>query len=493
MSYFEIKHISKSFGKVTALDDVSLSVERGELRAILGGNGSGKSTLSKILGGALVRDNGTIHINGQEYHARSPLDAIRQRVIITSQELSLLPERTLKENLSLIDPPLKWGVFKNRGALHKRAEAALRRVNMEGLLHAKVKDLDDSQRYMVELAKALLYDPEILVVDEITSPLRREEVQLVRDILFQLRDQGCTILFISHRMNEIYDICDSVTVLKNGKVINTYSLNEVDRTHLLIDLTGRDFQADFPQNQQPAEGSAQVILSISDLKLHGFPHSQIALELRKGEILGIAGLQGQGQTALLKTLFGLESSVGITLRGSHFQLHSPIEAVQNGIGYLSGDRVNEGVFLGRTISENVEIVNNTVLRRTPLDTDAILRQHNVKYASAALPIESLSGGNQQKVVISRWTSTQPDILLADDPSKGIDVGARAEMHQIFCSMAARGSAILFVSSDDEELVTMAQKAPDFSVAVMYGGRIVTRLKGSDISVANIVAASMPAS
>jgi ABC-type sugar transport system ATPase subunit len=239
-----------------------------------------------------------------------------------------------------------------------------------------------------------------------------------------------------------------------------------------------------------ASGKGKTVLSVKGLEINGFSGASIDLDLKEGEILGVAGLQGQGQSHLLKQLFSLFGPVEMELDNRKKRITSPISAIANGIGYLTGDRVKDGVFMGRSIAENLNLVNDIVLKRKPLKNDEVLQKYNVKYKSAALPIETLSGGNQQKVVLSRWTSVRPVILLADDPTKGIDVSSKLDVYEIFREMALQGSAIVFVSSEDEELVEMAKETSKYSVAVMYNGRIVRRLYGAEITTANIISASV---
>lgn len=493
MAELELRNMKKAFGAVVALKGANLSLKSGEIRAIFGGNGSGKSTLAKILGGSVFPNDGEIYIDGNKSKIDSPISAIKHGIAVTSQELSLFPDRTVKQNLTLLNTPKKFLFFEDNIAARSRAFKALERVRLTPLLDKPVSELTDNQKYLVEFAKALLYEPRILVVDEITSALRREEVALVGNILKEMAKQGCIISFISHRMSEIFDICTSVTVLRNGEVINNYQIGDVTEHMLLTDMIGSDPDLRHQHGSESVaetSGSGKTVLSVKGLEINGFAGASIDIELQEGEILGVAGLQGQGQSHLLKQLFSLFGPVEMELGNKKKRITSPISAISNGIGYLTGDRVKDGVFVGRSIAENLNLVNDIVLNRKPLKNDEVLQKYNVKYKSAALPIETLSGGNQQKVVLSRWTSVRPVILLADDPTKGIDVSSKLDVYEIFREMALQGSAIIFVSSEDEELVEMAKETDKYSVAVMYNGRIVRRLYGSEITTANIISASV---
>ncbi len=495
MADLEIRNVRKSFGAVVALKGADLSVKNGEIRSLLGGNGSGKSTLAKILGGSVYKDDGEIMVDGKRIEINSPISAIGHGIAVTSQELSLFPNRTVIQNLSLLDIPKKFLFYEDRAIARSRAFKALERVGLESLLDSLVSELSDNQKYLVEFAKALLFEPKILIVDEITSTLRREEVALVGKIIQELAAQGCTVLFISHRMNEIFDLCSTVTILRNGEVVNTYNLNEIDENILLSDMIGieakKRLDSCMTGEQSYAENLGETLLLAKGISVPGYTGAPVDIELKKGEILGVSGLQGQGQSELLKTLYSIYGPIDMEIDGKKKKIKTPRSAIAAGIGYLTGDRIKDGVFVGRSIGENLVAVNNIVLNRPRLDCDKVLQKSNVKYKSANDPIETLSGGNQQKVVIARWTSVDRKVILADDPTKGIDVAARRDVHEIFHQMACSGAAVIFVSSDDEELVTMGEKTENYSVAVMYNGAIAKRLYGKDITTNNIISASIP--
>ena len=496
MPDLEMRNVRKAFGAVVALKGADLSMKNGEIRSLLGGNGSGKSTLAKILGGSVCKDDGEIIFNGKKIEISSPFSAIEHGIAVTSQELSLFPNRTVIQNLSLLNIPKKFLFFEDRADARSRAFKALERVGLESVLESLVSELSDNQKYLVEFAKALLFEPKLLIVDEITSTLRRDEVALVANILKELAAQGCTILFISHRLNEIFDICSTVTILRNGEVISTYDLSEVDENILLSDMIGIEAKKRLDsrmvgKKKDDAKNLGETLLSAKGISVPGYTGGPVDINLKKGEILGVSGLQGQGQSELLKTLYSIYGVVEFEIDGETKKIKNPRSAIEAGIGYLTGDRIKDGVFVGRSIGENLIAVNNIVLDRPELDCNKVLRKSNVKYKAANLPIETLSGGNQQKVVIARWTSVDRKVILADDPTKGIDVAARRDVHEIFCQMARDGASVIFVSSDDEELVMMEGMSKNYSVAVMYNGAFVKRLYGEDITINNIISASIP--
>jgi ABC-type sugar transport system ATPase subunit len=491
MTLFECKHISKTYGSVVAIQEASFSLKKGEIRAILGGNGSGKSTLAKIIGGAVKPDSGELYLNGKPYVAHSPAQAKKQKVVITSQELSLLTNLTVEENLVLPSIPRKGSLFIDRKAIKAKALGILEKIGLAGELGVLVEHLPANKQFMVEFAKSLLQEPELLVIDEITSALFREEVEIFKNIVRELSQKGCGILFISHRMSEIFSLCESVTVMRNGSVINTYPISEVNEDMLVEMLTAyKEKAAVHISADHHPEPSDRILLSVKDMPLHRFG-TKVSIDVKQGEIIGIAGLQGQGQSDFVRTLFGLMGPVQMSLDGKTIQIHSVHKSVQEGLAFLSGDREREGTFSVRSISENLEAVNSGALKRKGLNQKQLLDAYGVKYDSVSQPIRNLSGGNQQKVVIARWTGTKPKVLLADDPTKGIDVQARRDVHAIFSKLAASGSAVIIVSSDDEELVHLTKPLKNSRIMVMYNGNFVRTLTGEDITVHNIISSSLP--
>jgi ribose transport system ATP-binding protein len=483
--------LQKSFGSVKALSNTSFSVKSGEIRAILGGNGSGKSTLAKILGGAVRLDHGEIQLFDKPTVIHSPRHAKRQGIIITSQELSLFTNHTVETNLLMCGIPRSLGIFINKKSIKRTAEKVLTDLKLSHLLGKKVSELTPNEQYMIEFAKALIQKPKILIVDEITSALYREEVELVKQTLFHLKEEGVSILFISHRMSEIYSICDSVTVMRNGETIATVGIQEKNQNELLSMMSGRDV-TDLIHSHSEAvcRADSRPLLTAPNLRLNRFG-TRLNVQIQEGEFVGIAGLQGHGQSELVRTLFGMKGSIHVKLEEEDLHLSNPRQAVAKGLAFISGDREKEGVFAIRSLTENLTSVAELVMKKKGLDTDDLLRQHGVKFKSVKQPIQTLSGGNQQKVVIGRWIVTQPKILLADDPTKGIDVQARLDVHHMLCDLIQQGSSVVLVSSDDEELVQLARMSPFARILIMYEGEIVRMLTGSDVTTENIISASIP--
>lgn len=483
------QNISKRYGAVIAIKQADMEIEKGEIRAILGGNGSGKSTLAKIAGGLIGRDSGEILFDGKRLDFQSPKEAKKNHVIMTSQELSLFGNLTVEENICICDVPVK-GIFTNRKALKEKASKIMKKMKLEALMGVKVSKLAANQQYMVELAKALVQEPEILLIDEITSALYREDVEVVYQILAELKKQGCIILFISHRMAELYAICDSVTIMKNGETIGTYRMQEKTEDELLSLMAGTKMETSGGERKYMQKKERDTFIRAPHIFIPDYGTVE-SLDVRRGEIIGVAGLQGHGQTDLIRSLYGMNGEIKIEKEGKEISIHSPKQAVSHGFAFISGDRERDGTFQERNLAENIAAVQELVKHEKLGDAREVLDSFHVRYDNPRQLITALSGGNQQKVVVGRWLCTKPTLLLADDPSKGIDVNARRDLHREFAKLAEQGSAVVMISSDDDELVNITSMVPVSKVIVMYEGRISAVLEGDEINRENISAASMP--
>lgn len=484
--------ITKRFGSNLALQDVDLTINGGEIRALLGGNGSGKSTLSKILGGALHMTSGKMELNDSVYAPKSPIEAKRAGVVFTSQELSLFDNLTVEENIAICTYSVERLLKNEKKKTISKVRALLRKYGLEHLASKKIKNLPANEQYLVEFMKAVYQKADVLIIDEITSALYKEDVEIVERVMKDFKDRGRIVLFISHRMPEIMELCDTVTVLRNGNVVATHNTKEVSDAELVSEMTGLDISkvavAAYESNIQNKE--TNVLLSVRDMPMPHFG-ATLDLDVHEGEIIGVAGLQGHGQADLVRQLFGLDPSAApeVTLRGRKLTLSSPAHAIRNRIAFVSGDRTTEGVFEERSIQENVEAVSRMILNQK-MDTSGVLSDFNVKYQNKSDLIVSLSGGNQQKVVLARWLANEPLVVLADDPTKGIDVQARRDVHKTMVEIAKKGSAVIMVSSDNDELVNLMHLAQYSRLIVMYEGQIVRTLTGSDITIENIAKASV---
>ena len=493
---FACQGIKKHFKGVKALQGASLDIKAGEIRALFGGNGSGKSTLAKILGGVLAPDEGEILIDGKTVPINSPQAAKAQGIVVTSQELSLFYNTDIASNIMFNTLPTRRGLFMDRRRIEEEAAHSIDRFNLRDSLNIPVSELPDNKKYLVEFAKALMQKPKLLIIDEVTSALFLQDFEIVRTAIFELSEQGIPVIYISHRMSEIFNVCKAVTVMRNGVTVGTYDLSGMPREELLRLMTGEEKGEEGPQTEvaSPAPAAATAAaghpaLRVKDLDLTAFG-KRISLAAQRGEFIGFSGLQGQGQSELIRTLFGMRGHVSMEIMGTETSFHTPLEAIRRGIGFLSGNREIEGSFSERPVRENMDVVHSYVLGRGGMDFAATVKEYNIVVDSPNQPIKSLSGGNQQKVIISRWTGVKPKILLADDPTKGVDVQARREVHQIIRGLVNAGTTVLMSSSDDEELVDIASLIPMTRILIFYMGEIIETLRGDQITVARIVSSSL---
>lgn len=483
-------NISKRFGAVIAISNAEMTVEKGEVRAILGGNGSGKSTLAKIIGGLVEKSQGEITLDGMPINFSSPIDAKNHHVIITSQELSLFSNLTVEQNICLCNVPKKFGIFTDKAKLHAKAKEILDSMNLSDIANKLVCDLPQNQQYMVELAKALVQEPKVLIIDEITSALYKEDVEIVYRMIADLKKKDCITLFISHRMAELYAICNTVTIMKNGKTLGTYNIMDKTEDELLSLMVGSAITSYCENKNNVSDLPSDVFIKADNISIPNY-NTSVSLNINRGEIIGIAGLQGHGQSELVRSLFGIDRPIRLEIEGKSVIIKNPREAVLNGFAFLSGDREKDGVFCERNLKENISVVLSLLKKQQLKNTRDLLDSFNIKYDNPYQLITSLSGGNQQKIVVGRWLSTKPRLLLADDPTKGIDVKARIDLHEQFSNLAKQGNAVVIVSSDDDELVSITSRSARSKVIVMYEGKISTILEGCRINRENISAATMP--
>jgi len=495
MGVLEVKGVDKHFGAVVALESAELDVKRGEVHVLIGSNGSGKSTLCKIIAGSVIPDAGEIRIEGRVTAINRPQDAARSGIGVFYQELSLVPQLSIEENLFLADIPRRGRGLVDRAAMRRRAEAVVKRfagVTGAGFtLDALVQDLRSDQRQIVELLKVLATDARIIIFDEPTSSLDKRQVTVFFDLVRELRDSGRAIIFISHRMDEIFEIGDRVTVLRDGRSVECLRLAETDQDTLVQHMVGSLIAPVAAGRHQARDDYDDTLLSVENLCGHRL--DGVSFELRHGEILGFGGLHGQGQSLALRILFGAEPATAgeIQLTGSSRRPSKPADAIRKGLAYLSGDRNRDGVLLTRPILENLVAADLTKHKRFFLYPQSLIRKISpvvdrlkMRFSGFSAPISSLSGGNQQKAVIGRWLTIQPDILLMDDPTKGIDLHSKTDLYQIMRELAAEGVSIILYSSEDAELLGIADR-----ILVFNGGRIVQQLAGTQLTAFNLYQAA----
>ncbi|MFK3983305.1 sugar ABC transporter ATP-binding protein [Micromonospora sp. NPDC050397] len=459
---------------MTVLDQVDLECRRGEIHAVMGENGAGKSTLMKVLVGAYQPDGGGITIDGTEVRFTHPRQAIDAGVSIVHQELNLLPERTVAENIWLgREPRRRLGV--DRRAMEAASAELLASLGADDVVAPRtpVGRLPVAQQQLVEIAKALSFEPRILVLDEPTAALSPHEVDALFTRIRRLRDNGLTVLYISHRLKEIFELTDRVTVLKDGRRVDTVETASVQPGELVRMMVGRDLDHYFPPRAAPGQAGA------TRLALHGGaagPLHDLDLELRAGEIVGLAGLAGSGRTELAKLLFGATRLTAgtLTVDGRPRRLRSPRHAIRCGIGLLTEDRKSEGLVLPLSVRDNsllaVRAMGAAGRRGAGATVRDLLDRVQLRGGAPHREVRYLSGGNQQKVVLAKWLATGADVLIFDEPTRGIDVGAKASIHELMRELAGNGAAILMISSELPEVIGMADR-----ILVMRRGTIAGSL------------------
>jgi len=469
----ELRGLSKRFGGVLALDNVDFDLQSGEIHALLGENGAGKSTLIKVLGGIHAPDAGTLRIDGKPAHVRSVADADRYGIRVIHQELSLAPNLSVAENVYLAREPTRWGLIR-RGTMFRQAEALVRRLGLEEIrdVRATVATLSVAHQQLVEIARALSSQARILVLDEPTSALSRAETEALFATLRRLRSQDVGIIYISHRLEEILRLADRITVLRDGRSIGTQSASQVSQHELVRWMVGREIVDHYRRPRSAAQETALEVRHLSNRRVH-----DVSFRLHYGEVLGIAGLVGAGRSELARALYGVDPIEGgeILVDGKPVRIARPRDALRAGIVLVPEDRKLQGLVMSHSMAFNTALpwVADWIRLGTPdwRTRRAIVRRaiesFNIKVADVEQPLDSLSGGNQQKVLVGRWMEHRPKILILDEPTRGVDVGAREEMFAIVGSLVESGMAVLLISSDLAEVLNVSHR-----VALYRDGRIL---------------------
>ncbi len=471
----EMREISKSFPGVKALDKVSLNVRPGTVHALMGENGAGKSTLMKCLFGIYYKDEGSIFLDGKEINFKTSKEALENGVAMVHQELNQALTRTVMDNLWLGRYPKLGGIMVSESIMKKRTQEIFEELGVTTINpNAVMSTMPVSQRQMVEIAKAVSYKSKIIVFDEPTSSLTETEVEHLFEIINMLRDRGCGIIYISHKMEEILRISDDVTIMRDGTWVDTRPASELTMEEIIKLMVGRELTNRFPpKDNMPGD----VILDVENLSGKYTRLKNASFQLRKGEVLGIAGLDGSGRTELLENLFGSMTRDGgkITLHNKPIQNKNPNEAIRNGFALITEERRATGIFAIRDIRENTVISNlKSYLvggvylsdKKMKADTEWSIKTLRIKTPGQNTQIRSLSGGNQQKVILGRWLLTKPEVLLLDEPTRGIDVGAKYEIYQLILNLANEGKGVIMVSSEMPELLGVCDR-----ILVMSGGQV----------------------
>lgn len=478
----ELKNISKSYGGARALDNVSLTVEFGKIHALLGENGAGKSTLMKILSGAVQKDSGSIFIDGTERLINTPKKARDEGIAIIYQEFSLVPELTVSENIFLNRPGQSGWI--NWGHLHKKAGELVESLGFSLDVKKKVAKLSVAEQQIVEIAKALTADIKLIIFDEPSDVLGPHEVTILYKLLEQLKKKNIAIIYISHHLQEILQISDSITVLRDGKAITTVENRGLNNDKLISMMLGTALKRTVRKPESiPGKTSS---FKVSGIKLP-MADAEIELTAQSGEILGIAGLVGSGRTELLRAIFGADEAANkkVYIDNTLTAASSPRISVANGIGMVPEDRKKEGGILHQSIRNNISITNYGLINKgwgfikrhkEVENVRTLIDRLKIKCASDEANISALSGGNQQKVILAKWINSGADILLIDEPTRGVDVGARAQIYDILFELANKGKTLIVVSSDLDELMTICDR-----IVVMKKGALAGEVQMKDFS------------
>lgn len=487
-----IDKVEKRFGGIHALKNVSMKVRHGNIHAIVGENGAGKSTLMKILSGIYIKDGGALHINGEEVHFTSPGQSREHNIGIIYQELALAPDLTVAENIFLDNLTFGKRVI-NWKVLNQKAAKILSRLGFDISPEEKVANLSVAYQQMVEIAKSLARDVKILILDEPTAVLSEREIRILFSQLKLLKGQGVTILYISHRLEEIFMIADSISVIKDGESMGDLDPKKCSEDDIIAAMVGRKFENLYPPLNVPSQDE---ILRAENLSTRALLRN-INLYVRKGEIVGLAGLVGAGRTEVARCLFGIDRMATGTVKknGQPVIIHHPVDAMRHGIGLVPESRKEQGAILTQSIRENTSlsrirevcyrfgIINHYQDKKLAEDYRQKLK---IKLGSVEDPLSSLSGGNQQKVVIAKWLNTNCDVLILDEPTRGVDVGAKVEIYNVIHELAQRGYAIILISSEMVEVINLSHR-----VYVMSEGSITRELTDGEITEENIMKNAIP--
>ncbi|MDG2943807.1 galactose/methyl galactoside ABC transporter ATP-binding protein MglA [Bisgaard Taxon 10/6] len=467
-------NVSKSFPGVKALDHANLSVKSHSVHALMGENGAGKSTLLKCLFGIYAKDEGEILFLGKPVNFKTSKEALENGISMVHQELNLVRQRSVMDNLWLGRYPLK-GIFVDHTKMYNDTKAIFDELGIEVDPREKVANLSVSQMQMIEIAKAFSYNARIVIMDEPTSSLSEKEVEHLFTIIEKLKNRGCGIIYISHKMDEIFKICDEITILRDGQWVNTVNVKDTTMEQVVAMMVGRELTQRFPEKTNTPK---EVILEVEHLTALNQPSIQdVSFQLRKGEILGIAGLVGAKRTDIVETIFGVRErrSGTVKLHGKTVNNRTALEAINNGFALVTEERRSTGIYANLSIEFNSLISNMKSYmtkwgllsnKKMKSDTQWVIDAMNVKTPSHRTTIGSLSGGNQQKVIIGRWLLTQPEILMLDEPTRGIDVGAKFEIYQLIMQLAQKDKGIIMISSEMPELLGITDR-----ILVMSNGRV----------------------
>ncbi len=473
-----VEDIRKSFGGVEALKGIRLEIRAGEIHCLAGENGSGKSTLIKIISGVYQADQGTFDLAGQRFSRISPIEAINRGLQVIYQDFSVFPNLTVKENLALNMELMAQRKLVSYVRMRTIAKQAVSRIGFEIDLDERVENLSVANRQLIAISRALLYNAKLIIMDEPTSALTNKEVRSLFSVIKSLQKEGISILFVSHKLDEVFEISERFTIIRNGENVATGRTSDLDRMAFAYYMTGREFQQ---ESYKPGALDDEPVMSVRQLSL-GSSYTGISFDLYAGEILGITGLLGSGRTELVQSLFGIYRPVSgtIEIEGKRLRPGSIKAAIRHGIGYVPADRLTEGLFLPQSIANNVVVsklksLSNALgfLRRRVISEEIRrwVSEFSIVTNDPALPVQTLSGGNQQKVVLARWLANELSVLILNGPTVGVDIGSKYDIHALLRSLAAQGLAIILISDDLPEILACTSR-----ILVMRDGRVIEELE-----------------
>ena len=491
----EVREVTKRFPGVVALDGVSFQLRAGEVHALVGENGAGKSTLIKVVTGVYRPDGGRVLFGGEEVSFASPREAQEAGISTIYQEINLIPLRSVAQNIFLGREPRASFGLTDKGRMNREAEEILERYGIEADVTAPVHSLSVAVQQMVAIAKSVSMEARVVIMDEPTSSLEAHEVETLFRVIRQLRDDGVGVMYVSHRLEELYEICERVTVLRDGKVVHVGDLAELSRLELIATMLGREVPEIEQRTAAHEAREARVgepVLEAHNLTAHHAP-KDVSIEVRRGEVVGLAGLLGSGRTETAKAIFGAQSldSGTVEIDGQDVNPDSPGEAIKSGLAFLPEDRKAEGIIPDLSVKENIiaaalpRLSRGGIVSKKEQDelVERFMTRLNIKASSPDQPVGELSGGNQQKVMLARWLCLEPKVLILDEPTQGIDVGAKAEVQQLIAELAEQGLGVVMIDSEPEEILESSDR-----VVVLRDGAVAGTLSGDELTEENLVGA-----
>lgn len=486
----QLTDIKKSFAGVQALRGVNLTIERGKIHCLVGENGCGKSTLIKIIAGVYDYDAGGVVINGKVFEKLNPIDSIREGIQVIYQDFSLFPNLTVAENIALNEELASGKQWVNWKAVRRVATDALAQIEVDIPLGVRVEEVSVANKQLIAISKALRQNAQLIIMDEPTTALTEREIRALFGVIHKLQQQGIAFLFVSHKLNEVLEISENIAVMRNGQNVSAGPRDGYDNERLVLEMTGQSVSRD--AYVYSGQNAGEPLLRIDRLSV-GTALTDISFELRAGEIVGVAGLLGSGRTELALALFGmvLIDSGQIAMNGTPITLRSTQDAITNGIGYVPEDRLTEGLFLDRSIGQNVIVriieqlrgaLGLTNLRKTESQVETWVDSLSIKTDDPALPAKTLSGGNQQRVVLAKWLASEPKLLILNGPTVGVDIGSKTELHRMMRELAQNGMGLLVISDDIPELLQTCNR-----ILLMRQGRIDEEVSSSETSEAELTA------